>query len=169
MSIPTHLQIMLPLLKLYSDNNIHHRTDFIDKISDHFNLTDDERKQKVNSGWTRISDRVDWAITFLKSAKLVESPKRGYTKITRRGKELLKTGVESLDLNKIKELYPDVMETAFWNPELRTSTNATATNINNENYTPDEHLAQIVEQKKLTIYAEIEDQIKEFLPKHLKN
>jgi restriction system protein len=168
MPIPKFHEVMLPLLQLYSDNQAHHRKDFVEQISDCFKLTDLERQEKVKSGGTRIWDRIMWAGAFLKSSSLIESERRGYHKITNRGREVLKLGLKTLTVEKIKELYPDVMETKFWNPELREKTQSTtSTNlveIESES-TPDESLDVILSQKEAIVKSEILESINNLNPR----
>ena len=55
-----------------------------------FNLTEDERKELLPSGTQPIFDnRVGWASTYLKKARLLESKKRGYFQITDKGLKVL--------------------------------------------------------------------------------
>ncbi len=168
MSIPTHQQIMLPLLKLYSDNTVHYRADFYNEIAKYFKLSEDDLKLTISSGRNKLLDRILWAITFLKTSGLIGQTKRGCYQISKRGLEFLKehSEIKELSYEIIKQLYPDVMETPFWNPKLRQSRGTIiSTSTTESDLTPDEQLSQIVEQKKLTIYAELEDQIKRISPK----
>jgi restriction system protein len=119
MSMPKFYEIMLPLLKLYEDGKIHHRNNFTESIIEYFQLSDEEISETVSAGWSRIKDRLNWATTFLKQAELLSSPKRGYYKITERGKEVLAKNLDKLYPEDIKKMYPDVMQNSFYNPELR--------------------------------------------------
>lgn len=69
MSMPKYYEIMLPLLKLHEDGKSHDLKDMINPIIKHFDLTPEEQNQRVNSGWTRIEDRIGWARTYLKKAR----------------------------------------------------------------------------------------------------
>ena len=46
---------------------------------------------------TVFQNRVSWARTYLKKARLVESPKRGTVRITDRGMQILKSNPERVD------------------------------------------------------------------------
>jgi restriction system protein len=166
MPIPKFHELMLPLLKLYADSQIHHRKEFLEQISDYFKLTEEERSETVKTGITRIWDRVGWAHIFLKTAKMLKSPSRGCFQITERGLQTLKLNLKELNPEVIKELYPDVMETKFWNPELREQKIPDKTEeLLESETTPDETLETILEQKKAFVKAEILESIKALNPR----
>ena len=64
----------------------------------HFNLTPEEKNigYEKSSGLKYIH-RTWWAVTFLRQAGLLEKPKRGYIKITDKGKEVLDSGVKEIN------------------------------------------------------------------------
>ena len=50
MTIPKYEEIMLPLIKLASDNKEHHVREAYDNLSKKFNLSEKERKELLPSG-----------------------------------------------------------------------------------------------------------------------
>lgn len=107
MAIPDYQTLMYPVLKIAGDGKSHKLRDAVEKISDDFGLTEDERQELLPSGSTfTISSRVSWARTYLKQALLLETPKRGHFKITTRGKDLLDSGISNINnttLDQFKE------------------------------------------------------------------
>ena len=107
MLIPDYQSIMLPLLKLAADEKEHRFRDAIKHIADLYNLTEEERKQKLSSGYDKIiNNRVRWARTYLKKAGLLEDPQRGYFKITQRGLNVLQKNPSEINvkfLNQFQE------------------------------------------------------------------
>lgn len=92
MSIPDFQSIMLPLLKFASDESEHTNRDAADALGKEFHVTDDERKQLLPSGTQPVfSNRVAWARSYLKMARLLENTGRGVFKITKLGQEALAT------------------------------------------------------------------------------
>ncbi|MGH1392665.1 MAG: restriction endonuclease [Trichormus sp.] len=90
MTIPDFQTIMLPLLQYASDEQEHSLRETIEALANKFKLTDEERKELLPSGQQAIFDnRVGWAKTYLIKAGLLESPKRGFFKITNRGSQIL--------------------------------------------------------------------------------
>lgn len=107
MAIPDYQTIMLPLLRMAADKKEHSLREAIDKLANRFNLTDDERRQLLQSGKQEVFDnRVGWARTYMKKAGLVEITRWGYFRITERGVDVLKQNPSSIDaklLSKFKE------------------------------------------------------------------
>jgi restriction system protein len=107
MAIPDYQSCMLPLLRLLSDGETHVFRDCVESLGDHFQLTEEERKELLPSGqYPILSSRVGWARTYLKKAGLLESPKRGLLVISRRGREFLSKKpdkITSKDLEQFEE------------------------------------------------------------------
>lgn len=99
MAIPDYQTCMLPLLKFYGDGQEHTNRDTIDALAKGFKLTEEERRMMLPSGVQGLFDnRVNWARTYMKKAALIESPKRGVHKITKRGLDILKKKLERVDV-----------------------------------------------------------------------
>jgi restriction system protein len=78
MAIPDFQSIMLPLLRFYSDGKEHANREPINHLADEFGLSDEERKELLPSGRQAVLDnRIAWARTHLKAAKLLENTQRG--------------------------------------------------------------------------------------------
>jgi len=103
MTVPDFQTIMLPLLKVAEDGQEHSGHEFLDKLAEHFGLTDDELNELLPSGkQTRFYNRVGWARTYLIKSRLLEMPRRSFYKITERGKEVLKSDPSRIDMNYLK-------------------------------------------------------------------
>jgi restriction system protein len=88
--IPTYDQLMLPLLQLAADGNVHTLRDSVDALADSMQLTADQRDSLLPSGKrTRLEDRLNWAKTYLIQAGLLRRMGWGKFQITRRGLEVL--------------------------------------------------------------------------------
>ncbi|ACD65793.1 restriction endonuclease [Sulfurihydrogenibium sp. YO3AOP1] len=99
MAIPGYQDLMLPLLKLVSDGKEYSLREIIERLAEEFNLSEEDRNEFLPSGQQRVFDnRVNWAKTYLLKAGLLESPKRGYIKISKAGKQFL---VDNPNLNKL--------------------------------------------------------------------
>jgi len=97
---------MLPLLMLTGDKQEHKMRDVTDQLADQFELSDDERKVLIPSGTQALFyNRVGWARTYLVKAGLLETPRRGFIKITKCGLELLNEKPEEIN-NKLLKRYP---------------------------------------------------------------
>lgn len=99
MAIPDYQTCMLPLLKFYGNGQERANREAIDALAKDFKLTDEERRMMLPSGVQGLFDnRVNWARTYMKKAALIESPKRGVHKITKRGLDILKKKPERIDV-----------------------------------------------------------------------
>lgn len=113
MSIPKFYELMLPLLHLVGDAGKSREiktSELVNHLAEKFQLSTEERQQIVPSGRGYLfHNRVSWAATYLKAAKLIESKTRGYLKVTDRGIELLQRKPAFLSVNFLK-LYPEFVE-----------------------------------------------------------
>lgn len=92
MAIPKHDKIRVPVMGLLNKNGTMKLRDFIEPLSEHFGLTDEEVNEMYPSGNGHIFyDRVSWALSYLNMAGLLDKPKRGMYKINDTGIQLLKT------------------------------------------------------------------------------
>jgi restriction system protein len=90
MPIPDFQSLMLPLLNLASDDQIHTLGDARQHLASHFSLTPEEVEELLPSGkQRRFDNRVAWAKVYLELAGLLLSPKRGQFHITPEGKVFL--------------------------------------------------------------------------------
>lgn len=90
MAIPDFQSIMLPLLELAGDNQVHQVHDAVASLAQEFELTDEERQERIPSGRvSRFHNNVTWARTYMKKAGLLEDPNRGRFRITDRGRKVL--------------------------------------------------------------------------------
>jgi restriction system protein len=109
-TIPDYQTVMLPLLRLASDEQEHSSRGAIENLADQFELSEQERKELLPSGRQATFDnRVGWARTYMKKAGLLESKQRGYFKITSRGLEALQRDPQTINV-KFLEQYPEFVE-----------------------------------------------------------
>lgn len=92
MAIPKHDEIRVPIMELLKQNGTMKLRDFIEPLSIHFGLTDEEVNEMYPSGNGHVFyDRISWALSYLNMAGLLDKPKRGMYKINDSGIDLLKT------------------------------------------------------------------------------
>ncbi|MEK7528213.1 MAG: restriction endonuclease [Patescibacteria group bacterium] len=110
MAIPDFQSIMLPLLQFAGDKKEHSIGEAISYIADFFKSTGEERKELLPSGQQYVIDnRTGWSRTYLKKAGLIETPKRGYFKITDLGLEVLSKNPPAINV-KFLEQFPKFIE-----------------------------------------------------------
>ncbi|WP_086982431.1 restriction endonuclease [Vibrio aphrogenes] len=88
--IPTYQEFMQPLLEIARNGREIKVRDAIKTLADQYNLTPEERVEKLPSGRVTVLDnRVGWAKTYLTKSGLLESTRRAHFVITERGKRAL--------------------------------------------------------------------------------
>ncbi|MBA3342841.1 MAG: restriction endonuclease [Gemmatimonadaceae bacterium] len=98
MTIPSHEDAMLPVLSTLADGAERHRRALADVMADHFRLTPEERAQLLPSGKAPvIRSRTGWALSYMKQAGLVSTPRRGWYQITPQGEQVLAASPSSID------------------------------------------------------------------------
>jgi restriction system protein len=146
MTIPDYQTVMLPLLRVAEDEQEHSLREAIESLADHFELSDGERKELLPSGGQATFDnRVGWARTYMKKAGLLDSPRRGYFKITDRGLRALKTNPEVINV-KFLEQYPEFLEF-----KTKSTTKSTTTGVDTTVPTEERTPREVMEDAYVTI------------------
>jgi hypothetical protein len=110
MAMPDFQRLMLPVLTLAGDGNVHSLADTVDYIARRFHLTEAETTEQIPSGQPRLYNRVGWTVTYLRKAKVLERAGPGRFQITERGRELLETTPTSLDVAYLEAHFPEIAE-----------------------------------------------------------
>ena len=161
MAIPDFQTIMLPLLRHLEDGRERGNQDTLDHLARHFGLTEDELAQLLPSGRARLFvNRVAWAKTHLKASGLIDSPRRGFYKMTPRGREVLKTNPDRVDLRLLRT-FPEYQEfrTSKREGTLEGATGGVETK-DQDQLTPEEHLEYGYQKVREDLAAEILSRVK---------
>ena len=107
MSVPLFKEFFKPILTFMSDGEIHTNKELRQKVIDYFKLIESEINERTGGGnVTRVEDRVNWTVQFLRQTQLIHTVSRGQYQITPRGSKVFKEDIDKLDdnyLNKFKE------------------------------------------------------------------
>jgi len=140
MTIPDYQTLMLPLLKFLDDNQERNVREAIDHLCSEFKLTEQEKQELLPSGQQPIIDnRIGWARTYILKAGLIESPRRGFIKITQKGKEVLSKKPAKINIKFLKQ-FPEFIEFITIKKEQGEEKSKSLSEVNKEveNITPDE-------------------------------
>ena len=159
MTIPAHDDLMLPFLKILADGKEHRITDITNILAKEFNLSEEEISEEIPSGGRKFAGRVGWARTYLKGAKLIESPQRAYFIINERGKKALEDAPENM-LHYLKQ-YPEYLE--FMGINKKDSTEKQIEPLEN-NETPDEMLSRAQNAYNDNLQSELLTRLKQIDP-----
>jgi restriction system protein len=120
MSIPDYQTIMLPLLQHLADKKERSSQETFESLSKVFRLSEQEKNELLPSGNQPIfMNRIGWAKTYLKKTRFIESPKRGYYKITERGLKELKKNPNKIDNKYLSQFseFADFVKTRVIKPD----------------------------------------------------
>ena len=108
MAVPDYQSVMLPLLEHAAGRDGEISTgEAVDALAATLGLTEDDLKQMLPSGIQQtFVNRVGWAATYMKKAGLLEATRRGYYRITQRGRDLLKKKPPKINV-KLLSQYPE--------------------------------------------------------------
>src|SRR4030067_3763658 len=111
MAVPDYQSLMLPLLRFAGEKKDETSTgEAVEVLAKEFGLTENDLKELLPSGiQSTFVNRVGWASTYMKKAGLLEATRRGFYKITDRGKELLKKQPKAINVKLLKQ-YPEFLD-----------------------------------------------------------
>lgn len=109
MEQPKYYEYMLPELQILKDKKVYSRNELIDLAAKKLNVTDEQKREMINSGSPRYLGRGGWGLTYLKQAGLIFNPKRGLFQITETGLDFLSKHPSSLSVEDLKQ-FPSFIE-----------------------------------------------------------
>ncbi|RBM18666.1 restriction endonuclease [Prauserella sp. PE36] len=89
MTVPQWQELMAPIMRQLTDGRARHWRELRDGCVTAFGLSDTDCAEKIASGKARLDNRVQWAVSHMFQARLIERPRRGFAQLTRRGREVL--------------------------------------------------------------------------------
>jgi len=161
MAIPDFQSIMLPLLRFYSDGKEHTNREPIDHLADEFGLSDQERKELLPSGRQAVLDnRIAWARTHLKAAKLLENTRRGVFQITDRGKEALRSNPEKINMSFLMQFLEYSERREKYRRDYENRQAGEAQHGSESTTTPEEQIEEAYENLRNNLADEILSQLR---------
>jgi restriction system protein len=161
MSVPDYQSLMLPVLKQSAQGEVR-IGDVVDRLAENLKLSEDDLAELIPSGMqTTFSNRVHWAKSYLKQAALVEATKRAHFRITHRGEEVLKSGIDKIDINYLKK-FPEFI--AFQNRSngddvVEGLTSTQKLEVADVSQTPDDLMRTTIRAINLSLGQDIIDRI----------
>jgi restriction system protein len=160
---------MLPVLKVLANGEPQHRRALADMMADHFQLTAEERARMLPSKKAPvIRSRIGWALSYMKQAGLVTTPKRGWYEITPAGRQLIATNPADIDNDTLLqyETFRDFRtrsrldDESVENEEIPRADDADRPQIE----PPDEALDRAYSRLRSAVEAELVDTVKSVAP-----
>ena len=146
--LPRYDEFYIPLLHVLQDGKIYTMKEVKKLIAEKLHISDDALLERLSSDRQTVYDnRIGWAKTYLKKAKVIESPKRAQIIITDRGKALIESG-EIITNELLEQKYPEFAE---FRGKKNTNETVTTTTLELSEETPQEILDRV--------YGTINDQL----------
>ncbi|WP_338442109.1 restriction endonuclease [Synechococcus elongatus IITB4] len=162
MPLPDYQALMLPLLQLLADQQVHRTRAVIETLAESFQLTSAERQHLLPSGKKFTFDnRVGWARTYLKKAGLIDSPQRGFLQITAAGQEVLRHNPSKIDVGYLDQFEGFREFRGLSGTTTETPAIAVLTQTSN---TPEEDLDAVYQQLRSDLRVELLQIIKSCSP-----
>lgn len=162
MAVPDFQRLMLPYMLLISDGGEHSIREMMSHLASEFSLTEEDLGELIPSKkQTRFYNRVTWAGSHLRQAKLVENVGRGLFRITDRGRALVAQNLGSIDINVLNQ-FPEYQE--FRQRRNITDVPSLEEPVQGELKTPDELLAESYQIIRDELADEILEKVKSCSP-----
>jgi len=114
LTIPNYQTLMSPALKIASDGKEHGVREITERLAVQARLSEQEKAELLPSGRrAKFANRVGWALTHLKKAKVLDSTERGKWQITQRGVKLFEENPTGVD-NDVLSQFPEFREFKQW-------------------------------------------------------
>jgi restriction system protein len=103
MTVPSYQALMRPVLETLAHSGEQQYRALVDLVAERVGLSDEERVATIASGEPVVRNRVGWALAYLVQANAVRRPRRGYSEITERGRELLNANEEPIGVATLRQ------------------------------------------------------------------
>jgi len=163
MAVPDFQSFFKPLLELTGDGEEHSVREAREVIAKNMNLSEADLSELLPSGTqTKFDNRVAWAKSYFVQAKVLESTRRAYFRITDRGRELLAKGHHRIDV-RVLDQYPEFVE--FHSVNRDTDSQALPEVAPTPTETPEEILQKAHQSIRNELGAELLNRVKSNSPR----
>lgn len=153
--IPKYEEVQVPILKELSTGITLRAKDLHTPLAKHFGLTQEEINVWYQSGNRQVFfDRISWALSYLFIAELVERPRKGDYKISKKGLSMLAECTEEQIKQFVKaSILERLQKKTQKNPETNDSHSSSIEN--DDERTPEEELSDSYDRIKQNIQSQI--------------
>jgi restriction system protein len=158
MAVPDFQTLMLPIMEFAADGQEHSLREAREYLAKRLGVTEEEREELLPSGRQAVFDnRVAWAKTYLQQAGLLNSIRRGYFRITERGRQVLAEKPERIGI-KLLDRFPEFVE--FHRSASRQEKSVEELVESQEKITPEEMLESAHQQIRNDLAGDLLKRIK---------
>ena len=155
---------MLPVLAISAGGEIRSR-DAVDRLAEQLGLTAAERDRLLPSGKEALfNNRVNWAKTYLVKAGLLEGTRRGYFRITERGRQVLGSNPDRIDSKFLYQFaeFRQFLERSAEDSGINTA--PTEPNFASRTETPDEVMRTAHKQIEASLASDLLNRVRSAPP-----
>lgn len=150
--IPKYDKIWIPALKELSKGAMMRPKELRLPLAKHFELTEEEMVAKYHSGNGEVfSDRINWALSYLFIAGLVERPQKGIYKISEKGLSMLSYRTKT----EINEFIKVTVHTQTLKKNTEKKCSSQASTSDEDERTPEEELLDSYDRIKQNIQSQV--------------
>lgn len=157
MAVPEFQAFFRPVLGLALEEEVSKQT-CIERIPKLLQLTSEDLEERTRSGRiTRVVDRVNWAITHMVQAGVLERPRRAVIKATNRGRKLYRANPNRIDMAVLQQFpeYQAFREGTRIRPLATKSTSVRKDQDKEEDETPQERIETAAEEMNAALRGEL--------------
>jgi restriction system protein len=167
MSVPGFQTFLRPVLDAYADDQEHRVRDVADRIGTSLGLSPSDMAEKIPSGEPRFLNRIWWAHSYLKQAGLLESPRRGYYRLSALGQATVKQNLpQRIDMKWLERFpaYQEFRDRSRGNATMESPTEGRPESVTEE-LTPDEQVRRGYQLHRGAIVGELLERIQGASPR----
>ena len=120
--VPTWPELLRPVLSVMTSGENLHRKDIFDRAAEAAGLSDSAKSEQLNTGSLRYEQRMQWVLSHLSRANLVDRPARGYYRLNDAGRAWTKEHPRGMTFREANQYFKP-----FWSPEVSKQPNSTTT------------------------------------------
>ncbi len=164
MPIPKYFEFFAPIMKCLEDGKTHTANETVEYCAKYYKLSAEEQKEKLESGQTKLSNRIGWARTYLSKARLIDKISRGVYALTAEGKKAIAGGCDKITLEYMAKIpaFNDFTKKTFSkkDKQLNESQDVSASN----DQSPEEMLEDAAAQLNANLSDELLSEIMKMSP-----
>jgi len=165
-AVPDFQTLMLPVLRQLDSGGEQAPASVRAVVATVFKLSDEELAALLPSGrQTTFSNRIAWALGYLKQAGLVESPRRGVYRVTARGKATLTEPVERIDIQYLMRFPECVAFRTASSEDSEATPSPSKVAAEGTPLTPDEQIRQGYTRLQASLVAQLLERVRQASPK----
>lgn len=166
LSVPDFQTLMRPILDLMADGSPRKANAIEEVIAEQFDLSPEDRMEMLSKvKRTRLMSNILWAITYLRQAKLLETPQRGINQITSRGLKYLKRAPASIRIADLDE-FPESLDFRKRSSKKQEGEKISSQESTEPNATspPDQRIGDAYAEHKAALAQDVLDIVKSMSP-----